>query len=32
VTLDIGLRDMSGWKVLDALRQDPATCDTPSTS
>src|SRR5204862_2646282 len=29
VTLDIGLRDISGWKVLDALRQDPATRDIP---
>ncbi len=29
VTLDIGLRDMSGWKVLDALRRDPVTSDLP---
>jgi HAMP domain-containing protein/signal transduction histidine kinase/DNA-binding response OmpR family regulator len=29
VTLDIGLRDISGWKVLDALRQDPETSDIP---
>jgi signal transduction histidine kinase/CheY-like chemotaxis protein/HAMP domain-containing protein len=29
VTLDIGLRDISGWKVLDALRRDPATRDIP---
>jgi HAMP domain-containing protein/signal transduction histidine kinase/CheY-like chemotaxis protein len=29
VTLDIGLRDISGWKVLDALRRDPETRDIP---
>jgi signal transduction histidine kinase/DNA-binding response OmpR family regulator/HAMP domain-containing protein len=29
VTLDIGLRDISGWKVLDALRHDPLTRDIP---
>jgi CheY-like chemotaxis protein/signal transduction histidine kinase/HAMP domain-containing protein len=29
VTLDIGLRDISGWKVLDALRRDPVTRDIP---
>jgi HAMP domain-containing protein/signal transduction histidine kinase/CheY-like chemotaxis protein len=29
VTLDIGLRDISGWKVLDALRRDPITRDIP---
>jgi len=29
VTLDIGLRDISGWKVLDALRRDPLTRDIP---
>src|SRR5262249_34339981 len=29
VTLDIGLRDMSGWKVLDMLRRDPITRDIP---
>jgi len=29
VTLDIGLRDISGWKVLDALRVDPATRSIP---
>ncbi|HEY4027986.1 MAG TPA: response regulator, partial [Candidatus Dormibacteraeota bacterium] len=29
VTLDIGLRDISGWKVLDALRSDKATRDIP---
>src|SRR5215472_6037156 len=29
VTLDIGLSDMSGWKVLDALRRDPATGAIP---
>src|SRR5206468_12220444 len=29
VTLDIGLRDISGWKVLDALRADRVTRDIP---
>jgi CheY-like chemotaxis protein len=29
MTLDIGLRDISGWKVLDALRDDPVTGDIP---
>jgi signal transduction histidine kinase/DNA-binding response OmpR family regulator/HAMP domain-containing protein len=29
VTLDIGLRDISGWKVLEALREDPGTERTP---
>ena len=29
VTLDIGLRDISGWKVLEALREDPRTARTP---
>ncbi|HXM57342.1 MAG TPA: response regulator, partial [Candidatus Dormibacteraeota bacterium] len=29
VTLDIGLRDISGWKVLDALHRDPETRDIP---
>jgi CheY-like chemotaxis protein len=29
VTLDIGLRDISGWRVLEALRQDPRTELTP---
>jgi signal transduction histidine kinase/CheY-like chemotaxis protein/HAMP domain-containing protein len=29
VTLDIGLRDISGWKVLEALREDPTTERTP---
>jgi CheY-like chemotaxis protein/HAMP domain-containing protein len=29
VTLDIGLRDMSGWKVLESLRDDAATRDIP---
>jgi len=29
VTLDIGLRDISGWRVLEALRRDPATASIP---
>ena len=29
VILDIGLPDTSGWKVLDALRADPATSSIP---
>src|SRR5205814_1546461 len=29
VTLDIGLRDVSGWKVLEHLRDDAATRDLP---
>jgi CheY-like chemotaxis protein len=29
VVLDIGLPDMSGWDVLAALKDDPATRDTP---
>jgi HAMP domain-containing protein/signal transduction histidine kinase/CheY-like chemotaxis protein len=29
MTLDIGLRDISGWKVLDALRRDRTTQDIP---
>jgi len=29
VTLDIGLRDISGWRVLDELQRDPATRDIP---
>jgi CheY-like chemotaxis protein len=29
VTLDIGLRDVSGWKVLESLRADPATASIP---
>src|SRR5207237_10744396 len=29
VTIDIGLRDVSGWKVLESLRHDPATLDIP---
>ena len=29
VTLDIGLRDMSGWRVLESLRDDSATRDIP---
>jgi HAMP domain-containing protein/CheY-like chemotaxis protein len=29
VTLDIGLRDISGWKVLDRLRANPATQTIP---
>src|SRR5262249_4181997 len=29
VTLDIGLGDISGWKVLDALSRDPATRAIP---
>ena len=29
IVLDIGLPDMSGWDVLEALQADPATCNTP---
>jgi PAS domain S-box-containing protein len=29
IVLDIGLPDMSGWEVLEALRADPLTCGTP---
>lgn len=29
IVLDIGLPDMSGWEVLESLRADPVTCDTP---
>jgi signal transduction histidine kinase/CheY-like chemotaxis protein/HAMP domain-containing protein len=29
ITLDIGLADMSGWKVLDTLKWDPKTADVP---
>ncbi len=29
IVLDIGLPDMSGWEVLEALRADPLTSNTP---
>ena len=29
IVLDIGLPDMSGWDVLEALKADPATAETP---
>src|SRR5207244_2428347 len=29
VTLDIGLRDVSGWQVLESLREDSVTRDIP---
>ena len=29
ITLDIGLQDVSGWKVLDELHADPQTRDIP---
>ncbi|MEA2011334.1 MAG: response regulator [Actinomycetota bacterium] len=29
VVLDLGLPDMSGWTVLEQLRSDPATLETP---
>ncbi|HKF75230.1 MAG TPA: HAMP domain-containing protein [Candidatus Dormibacteraeota bacterium] len=29
ITLDIGLRDISGWRVLEALRRVPATASIP---
>ncbi len=29
VVLDLGLPDLSGWKVLDRLRAEPATLETP---
>jgi len=29
ITLDIGLRDISGWKVLDELHADPGTREIP---
>jgi len=29
IVLDIGLPDMSGWDVLEALRADPLTCAIP---
>ena len=32
VTLDIELPDLDGWKVLDALKHDPAHATYPSTS
>ncbi len=29
IVLDLGLPDMSGWEVLEGLRADPATLETP---
>jgi DNA-binding response OmpR family regulator len=29
IVLDLGLPDMSGWQVLERLRADPATLETP---
>ena len=29
VVLDLGLPDMSGWEVLERLRSEPATLETP---
>jgi DNA-binding response OmpR family regulator len=29
IVLDLGLPDMSGWQILERLRADPATLETP---
>lgn len=29
IVLDLGLPDLSGWQVLERLRADPATLETP---